>query len=462
MRSLDLQPGEQAAVAWSFFYFFCLLSSYYIIRPVRDAMGVQAGVDQLQWLFTATFVVMLAAVPLFGYASARWPRGKLVPGLYLFFAISLCCFTALFQLRDEIIWAARAFYVWVSVYNLFVVSVFWSYMADTFSRAQGKRLFGLIAAGGSLGAVAGPTLAAWLAQTLSVSLLPLFAAVLLCGAMLAAIVLNSVQQAQTERGALQGSVWEGVQLVAGSRFLQGIALFIWLYTTLATFLYFQQAHLVADAFDDPADRTSLFASIDLLVNALTIAIQLFLTGRIMQRAGIGTTLAALPLLLAAGFATLTAAPTIAVLITVQVLRRAGNYGITRPAREVLFTSIGRAARYKAKNFIDTLVYRGGDALAGWLFAGLKAAGLGLGGIALLAVPLAVIWGWLGYRLGRAAETTETREARSNEKEPKTPRPEPSTTTRDAVGGHPGIAPVEPNGVGGRDRGRPSPQDSIQR
>jgi AAA family ATP:ADP antiporter len=308
---------------------------------------------------------------------------------------------------------ARAFYVWVSVYNLFVVSVFWSFMADVFSREQGKRLFGLIAAGGSLGAIAGPTLAAWLAQTLDLTLLPLVAAVLLFGAMLAVVTLDHRQQGSGKRDPLHGGVWEGVQLVAGSRFLQGIAVFIWLYTTLATFLYFQQAHLVADAFDDPADRTSLFATIDLLVNTLTIAIQLFLAGRIMQSAGIGKTLAALPLLLAAGFAVLAAAPTIAVLITVQVLRRAGNYGITRPAREVLYTSMSRKARYKAKNFIDTVVYRGGDALAGWLFAGLKAAGLGLGGIALLAVPLAIAWGWIGYKLGQRAETNVKKEANND-------------------------------------------------
>lgn len=412
---LDLQPGEQAAVAWAFFYFFCLLSSYYILRPLRDEMGIRAGVDQLQWLFTATFLVMLAAVPVFGYASARWPRGRLVPGVYLFFALSLCGFFALFQLQDTITWVARAFYVWVSVYNLFVVSVFWSFMADIFSRDQGKRLFGLIAAGGSLGAVTGPALAAWLAQTLGTSPLPLVAALLLCGATLAATTLNRFQrQHKVGNGELHGGVWEGVQLVAGSRFLQGIALFIWLYTTLATFLYFQQAHLVAEAFDDPADRTSVFAGVDLLVNILTIAIQLFLAGRIMQQLGIGRTLAALPLLLAFGFAALAAAPTIAVLISVQVFRRAGNYGITRPAREVLYTSIGRRARYKAKNFIDTVVYRGGDALAGWLFAGLKAAGLGLGGIALLAVPLAACWGWLGYLLGRQAETQTVTEANSDE------------------------------------------------
>lgn len=416
MRSLDLQAGEPAAVAWSLFYFFCLLSSYYMLRPLRDEMGIQAGVDQLQWLFTATFVVMAGAVPLFGYASARWRRSRLVPGIYLFFALSLCCFFALFRMLQDVTWAARAFYVWVSVYNLFVVSVFWSFMTDIFSRAQGKRLFGLIAAGGSLGAVAGPLLAAWLAQTLGISLLPLFAALLLSGATLAAIKLNLLQQQAAAVGAeLHGGVWEGVRLVAGSRFLQGIALFIWLYTTLATFLYFQQAHLVAAAFDNPADRTSVFAAVDLLVNGLTIAIQLFLAGRIMQHAGIGKTLALLPLLLAAGFAALAVAPTIAVLLSVQVLRRAGNYGITRPAREVLYTSTGRKARYKAKNFIDTVVYRGGDALAGWLFAALKAAGLGLGGIALLAVPLAAAWGWLGYRLGRQAEISVAREENSNAK-----------------------------------------------
>ena len=382
-RQLGLKSGETAPVALAFLYFFFLLASYYVIRPVRDEMAIQAGLDQLQWLFTATFVAMLAFVPLFGYVSARFPRRILVPLVYFFFAAGLMVFLACFSLLDDISWAARTFYVWVSVYNLFVVSIFWSFISDIFHREQGKRLFGLIAAGGSLGAVAGPSLAAWLSQALGVTYLLLVAVILLMGAITMVTLLNRRQSGGGKQAtALRGGILDGASLLGQSRFLQGIAVFIWLYTTLATFLYFQQAHLVAAAFDDSADRTSVFAAIDLVVNLLTIGIQFFVVGRIMSRAGLGITLAAVPVCLMLGFTVLAAVPSVAVLIGVQLLRRAGNYGLTRPAREVLYTTVERNARYKAKNFIDTVVYRGGDALAGWLFTLLKFLGLGIGGIAL--------------------------------------------------------------------------------
>ncbi len=400
-RVLGLQSHETGPVAMAFGYFFCLLASYYLLRPVRDEMGIRAGVEDLQWLFTATFLVMLALTPAFGRASAALPRKRLIPGVYVFFGASLLLFYLLFVVLPGNPWPARGFYVWISVYNLFVVSVFWSFMTDVFDRAQGKRLFGLISAGGSLGAIAGPAAAAVLAQQLATEALLPAAALVLGGALWAVLRLGrSVDPAQHPGERLAGSAWEGVRLLAGSRRLQGIAVFIWLYTTLSTFLYFQQAHIVAAAFPDSADRTAVFALIDLAVNSLTIGLQLFVSARLMQWLGVGPTLAALPLLLAGGFMLLALSPVIGILIAVQVIRRAGNYGITRPAREVLFTGVDRASRYKAKNVIDTLIYRGGDALAGWLFTGLKGLGLGLGGIAALAVPLALGWAWLGWRLGR--------------------------------------------------------------
>jgi len=402
-RLLKVDPGEGRSVVFSALYFLLLLASYYLLRPLRDEMGIRAGVDQLQWLFSATFLVMLAAVPLFGWASSRWPRHRLVPGVYLFFIASLLVFYPLLQSQHLL--AAQAFYVWVSVYNLFVVSVFWSLMADLFSRDQGKRLFGVIAAGGSLGAILGPGLAAALAQTIGPDELLLFAAALLFGALLCAHKLTrsaSASQASKEV-ALGGGIWEGASLLFSQRTLQGIALFIWLYTTLATFLYFQQAHIVSAAFDNSADRTGVFALIDMGVNLLTVLLQLFVASRLMQALGVGKTLALIPALLAAGFALLAMAPVLLTLAFVQVVRRAGNYGLTRPAREVLYTGIDRNARYKAKNFIDTVVYRGGDALAGWAYAGLKSVGLGIGGIALLAVPLALAWAALGLWLGKQNE-----------------------------------------------------------
>lgn len=402
---LQVTPTERRPVALSALYFFCLLSGYYLLRPLRDEMAIQAGVDHIQWLFSATFLVMLAAVPLFGWASSRWPRQRLVPLVYLAFIACLLGFYLWLQTAD--LWASRAFYVWVSVYNLFVVSVFWSLMTDLYSQQQGKRLFGLIAAGGSLGAIAGPGLAASLAQTLGTLPLLLASAGLLGVA--AGLAWWLAREQSNERPnerpgeALHGGIWDGALELAGQRRLQGIALFIWLYTTLATFLYFQQAQIVATAFDNPADRTTTFALIDLAVNTLTLLLQLLITGQLLQRIGIGRSLALVPGLLALGFAVLALSPVLAVLAAVQVVRRAGNYGLTRPAREVLFTGVDRSARYKAKNFIDTVVYRGGDALAGWLFTGLKSLGLGAAGIAVLSVPLALAWAALGLWLGKACK-----------------------------------------------------------
>jgi len=399
---LKIQPGEARTVALSALYFLLLLASYYLLRPLRDEMGIRAGVDQLQWLFSATFLIMLAAVPLFGWASGRWPRHHLLPGVYLFFIASLLLFYPMIQTGS--IGAARAFYVWVSVYNLFVVSVFWSLMADLFSQDQGRRLFGLIAAGGSAGAILGPGLAALLSQLIGPAQLLPTAALVLSGALLCAYLLTRHPELQRSSDKpLGGGIWEGASLLLQQRKLQGIALFIWLYTTLATFLYFQQAHIVAASFESSADRTSTFALIDLAVNLLTVLLQLIVANRLMQKIGLGPTLALVPFILAAGFALLAAAPVLLTLAGVQIVRRAGSYGLTRPAREVLYTTVQRSARYKAKNFIDTVVYRGGDALAGWLFAGLKSVGLGIGGIAILAVPLALVWGALGLWLGKQNE-----------------------------------------------------------
>ncbi len=403
-RLINLQAGEFVPVLWSFAYFYFLLSSYYVIRPVRDEMGILGGVDNLQWLFTATFVVMLAIVPLFGAASSRYPRQRLLPGVYLFFIANLLIFYFVFRMEAGMDWTARVFFIWVSVFNLFVVSVFWSFMADLFSNAQGKRLFGLIAAGGSLGAISGPALTASLSTTIGTANLLLVSAGLLTAALVSILQLLRYGNAHPTPGSeasLGGSIMSGVKKTFGSRYLLGIAIFIWLYTTLSTFLYFEQAHIVKEAFADSAERTRVFAMIDLAVNTLTILFQVFITGHVMRRLGVATALASIPALLAMGFLVLAMAPILPVLIITQVVRRAGNYAFTKPAREVLFTVLDRESKYKAKNFIDTVVYRGGDAVSGWLFAGLKGLGFGLSGIAWIAVPLALIWMTIGLRLGKA-------------------------------------------------------------
>lgn len=411
-----MAPHEVGAVFWSCVYFFCLLGGYYILRPVRDEMGIVGGVDNLQWLFTGTFVAMLAAVPAFGWLASRQPRRRFVPMVYYFFIITILLFFALFRLGQADAATARAFFIWTSVFNLFVVSVFWSFMADIFNDRQAERLFGLIAAGGSLGAVAGPAAAAVLAPAIGpINLLPI-AAGLLTVALVAIYRLRrwdagaaqGMQGTDTVAAAnrrpreqpLGGSAWSGARRIASSPYLLGICLFILLYTTLSTFLYFEQAHIVRNAFADSGRRTAVFASIDLAVNALTIGAQLLLTHRLVERWGVGAALAVVPAMLMAGFAGLAVAPVLPALLAVQILRRAGNYAITRPAREMLFTVLGREEKYKSKNVIDTVVYRGGDAVAGWIFAGLMALGVGLAGIALVAVPVAGLWLIVGLWLGR--------------------------------------------------------------
>lgn len=421
-RLVNVEPGEQKAMLWAFCYFFVLLCSYYILRPIRDEMGIAGGVENLQWLFTGTFFAMLATVPLFGWLTSRYSRAVFLPMVYGFFIINLILFYFLFSSDIADVWVARMFFIWVSVFNLFVVSVFWSLMTDLFSDRQARRLFGFIAAGGTAGALVGPALTAALVKPLGPENLMLVSAVLLGFAMLCIrqlIKWRSVYD-DTEPSSdiptdnpLGGSILAGIRLVVKSPYLLGIALLMLLFTTLATFLYFQQAQIIRDAFTDPSERTAVFASIDLAVNLLTVLIQLFLTGRLVRWLGLPWTLALVPLLLALGFMALAMAPVLAVLAVVQIIRRAGNYAIMRPSREMLYVVLGREEKYKAKNFIDTTVYRGGDAISAWIYTGLRSLGLGLSGIALLAVPLAGFWAWLAYRLGREQTKMAQRQYSNN-------------------------------------------------
>jgi ATP:ADP antiporter, AAA family len=409
-RVIQVREQEVRGLLLSFAYFFCLLCSYYILRPVRDEMGIQGGVENLKWMFTGTFLAMLAAVPIFGWAAARFPRAKLLPVVYGFFIINLLIFFALLQSGIERAYVAQAFFIWVSVFNLFVVSVFWSFMADLFSNQQARRLFGFIAAGGTVGALTGPSLTAALAVPLGPVNLLLISGVFLTLAITCIFgLLRWVEdlraQEPTRQGseALGGGIWAGVTALLRSPYLLGISLYIVLYTALSTFLYFEQARIVASEISSSSERTAVFALMDLAVNVLTLLAQLFVTGRIVQRLGVAAALAGVPALVAAGFVILAVLPTLAVLIAFQVLRRAAEYAVARPAREILFTVVSRESKYKAKNFIDTVIYRGGDAASGWLFAGLAALGLGLSGIAIAAVPIAAAWLVTGLLLGRKQE-----------------------------------------------------------
>jgi AAA family ATP:ADP antiporter len=413
-RLVNIEPQEGWALFWSFSYFFTLLCSYYIIRPLRDEMGVAGGVENLQWLFTGTFLIMLAIVPVFGWVTSRYRRSQFLPAIYVFFILNLFGFYLLFQSDLAHVHIARIFFIWTSVFNLFVVSVFWSFMTDLYSDAQAKRLFGFIAAGGTAGALTGPALTTLLAIPLGPTNLLLVSAAFLGWAVLSIQRLirwnlTTLQQQKdqqekvtenTMNQPLGGGILAGIRLVLQSPYLLGIAVLMVLFTTLSTFLYFQQAQIVRDNFASSAERTTVFAAIDLAVNGLTIIIQVFLTSRLIKVLGLASTLALVPIILCAGFIALAFAPVLLVLVVVQVIRRAGNYAIMRPAREMLYVVLDRESKYKAKNFNDTVVYRGGDAVAGWIYAGLRSLGLSLSHMALIAVPLAAIWAVVAYRLGK--------------------------------------------------------------
>ncbi len=403
------------ALLWSFSYFFALLCAYYIVRPMRDEMGILGGVENLQWLFTGTLIAMGAAVPLFGWVSSRFPRRRFLPYVYGFFILVMLLFYLLMDEQRASPAVARAFFIWASVFNLFVVSVFWSFMADIYSNRQARRLFGFIAAGGTVGALAGPALTTLLVQPLGARNLLLVSALLLSWAIICIARLSAWSEAHPadDRTAddgtttaaaddplLGGSIWAGITLVVRSPYLLGICLLMLLFTTLATFLYLMQAQIVRDAFGDSAQRTAVFAAIDLAVNGLTLMLQLFLTSRLIKWFGLAVVLSLVPLLLAAGFALLGLAPVLLVLLLVQIIRRAGNYAIMRPAREMLYVVLTREEKYKAKNLIDTVVYRSGDALSAWVYAGMRSLGMSLTGVALVAVPLALLWAWIAFGLGR--------------------------------------------------------------
>ena len=405
-KTVDLRAGELPALLISFSYFFCLLSAYYILRPLRDEMGIMGGIKNLPWVFSATFLVILAMVPLYGWVSSRYPRRQFLPLVYLFFISNLLIFYALFYFQVASAHVAQIFFVWVSVFNLFVVSVFWSFMNDIYDKEQAKRLFGSIAAGGTVGALVGPLLTSWLAQPLGLHNLLLLSVALL-GLAIVLIAKLSNWYDQQPRGEidtayqkpLNRNIFAAFPLVFNSPYLMGICLLILMYTTLSTFLYFQQASIISQNFSDSAQRTSVFAMIDLAVNTLTIIIQLFFTGRLVKRIGLPWALALIPLLLVAGFLVLSFLPVLSVLVVLQVLRRAGNYAIMRPSREMLFVVLGREEKYKAKSFIDTVVYRGGDAVSAWVYDAMRGVGFSISHIALIAVPLAAAWAFVAYRLG---------------------------------------------------------------
>ena len=408
IRLVAVEEDEVAPMLWACLYFFFILAAYFVIRPIRDEMGVAGGVRNLPWLFLGTLVGMLLIHPLFTTLVSRLPRRLFIPLSYGFFAVNLVFFWLLFRFlpNTDGIWVGRIFFVWTSIFNLFVVSIFWSLMADLFRPAQAKRLFGFVAVGGTGGAVAGSAATAFLATRITPTNLLLLSVVLLAAASLAARQLMQSAPEPETGGAggadrpLGGGVLDGIRTVIASPYLLGIAGYMLLYTMTATFLYFQQAEIVEASFADRTARTVFFARIDLAVNTLTVITQIFLTGRIVRRIGVALALAALPLVCVLGFAAVGIAPTLMMIAVFQVLRRSSNYAVARPCREMLYTVIPREAKYKAKNFIDTFVYRVGDQVGAWSYAALGAFGFGAAAISMVAAPLAAAWLGVGLWLGR--------------------------------------------------------------
>ena len=407
---LGARTGEERAVVIAFVYFFLLLSSYYLLRPVRDAMAAHAGLGRLPELFTYTFLAMLAITPLFGALVSRVRKRHLLPIVYAFFALNMFLFYLAFDADPGSQRAAATFFVWLSVFNMFVVSVFWSFMADVFRGEEARRLFGPIAAGGSAGAIAGPLLTQTLASGMGTAGLVLLAMILL----LATIpCIRALGHWSVERhGELPGTAAEsaepigggalgGVTLVLRSPYLLGVVALIALGTTAGTFMYLQLQNIASSAFPDTAARTAFFARLDLGVNLLAFVLQGVVTTRVMRRFGVTGGLILMPLVALGSFIWLVMAPFLVPLAVSQVLRRAGEFGIAKPSREVLFTAVDPESKYKAKNFIDTVVQRGSDTGASWLHEILQAKGMLLAGFGTLsAVTMAVLAG-MGILLGRA-------------------------------------------------------------
>tara|TARA_R110001592_G_scaffold89752_1_gene263771 strand:- start:227 stop:1648 length:1422 start_codon:yes stop_codon:yes gene_type:complete len=438
-RAVDLRKGEGAALAFSFAYYFLLLCAYYILRPIRDEMGVAGGVDNLAWLFTGTLVGMMLLHPVFTSLVKRMPRNRFVPLTYRFFIANLLIFFVFLKVLplENSVWVGRIFFIWVSIFNLFVISVFWSFMTDIYQSSQSKRLFGMLAVGGTIGAITGSSITSALVSVLGPVNLLLISALLLEAAArvsnalekseetlaLAALEDEQEYEARTKDSAqfipssaqtqgtieavalkqkevIGGGVLEGVGDVLRSPYLIGIAVLMLMFTITSTYLYFMQAEIVSGVSQDSSVRTQVFANIDLIVNIITLITQLFLTGRIMRVFGIGLSLAFLPIVSLIGFGIMGLAPTLMVLVIFQILRRAGNYAIQRPAREVLYTVLPRTEKYKAKNFNDTFVYRVGDQIGAWSYTAMAWLGLSVSSLAMSMIPVSAIWLVLVLWLGR--------------------------------------------------------------
>lgn len=415
-RLFNVRDHEVPVVGAGLAMFFLLFAGYFMLRPIRETMGVAGGVDNLQWLFTGTFVATLIVLPLYGWIASKVSRRRIVPWVFGMVVASLLGYGAAMLAWPDDLWLARTFYIWVSVINLLMISLAWSVLADVMESHEAKRLFALIAAGASLGGLAGPLLTTLLVKPLGHGGLMLVSAVLIGASAATATWLHrwrdrhplpaGASSSEQRQRPLGGNPFAGATAVFRSPYLLGIAFFVLLLATVTTFLYFEQAKLVAERFASKEEQTQVFGLIDTLVQTLAILSQLFITGRIAQRLGVGVLLVAVPVIMAGGFLWLALSPVFAVFVVVMVVRRAGEYAFVRPGREMLYTVVPAEQKYKAKNFIDTVVYRGGDALSGWVKRALDVLADHPAAAMFIGASVAVAWAVTGVALGRRQRRME--------------------------------------------------------
>lgn len=410
-RLVVVEAEELPALLAAFAMLFCMFFSYTILRPIRDTMGITSGVQKLPYLFWGTFIVMLALQPVYGWLTSRFRRPVFLPWVYAFFTANLLAFYLWFNLQQDHTWIARTYYVWVSVFNFFIVAVFWSLMADVFTREQAGRMFGFIAAGASTGGLLGPLVAGRLAVPLGTINLLLISATLLASSL---VFMRRVIRWQRDFGSgargiavdkpLGGSILAAFHQVIRSRYLLGIALFVILLSWVTTFLYLEQQAFVAKVFATPDERTRFFSDVDFWVQSLSLVTQLFLFGRLFKWVGHRAMLVSVPVLMTAGYAIFALLPTFAVLVSVLAMRRVGEYAVTRPCRDSLYTVCTREEKYKAKSLIDTFIYRGGDATSASMFQ-LLTGGFGLGpsGVGWVGTFVSALWMLLALALGKSHE-----------------------------------------------------------
>lgn len=407
-RFVKVKPKEIIALLVSCSYFYLILCAYYIIRPIRSEMVIANGVDNVQWLMLLTGLVLLCILPIFGWVTTRFRTRQFLSYCTLFFASHLVVFYFLFDVEQRSPIVTRAFFIWVNVFNMFIVSLFWSFMNDVFSQKQSKRLFAFIAAGGTSGAFTGPIITTSLVESVGLAPLLLISAGVLTTSVVCILWLtrwrnedfssdNSVHTVRNE--SLNGSVWGGFMLILKSPYLLGICLFILLYAISITFVEIQQASLIEKSFSDPAQRTKLFSMVDFSVNVIALLIQLLATSHIIRWLGFRTTLMLVPVGITIGFALMGAVPVLAVMVGVEIFRRSGDYSIMKPCREMLFSAVSREEKYKAKNFIDTAILRNGNTASAWAYSGIKALGASAAGITGISIILGLAWCSTAFWLG---------------------------------------------------------------